>query len=302
MGTLRIGILLAAFLLGACAQEEKAPAPSTAGQPAETASPQETATAVQPAPAAVLGGGGKRRVPPCSTPTNWKETVTIVHHANGGGSLEDCGCSTKPLGGLAKSSVASRRGKLGTFFLFDAGFPDGRKPGRPGGAKHEAVAARAKLLIKAYSDLGYSAYVPGDRDLLLGLPFLQQLAADASFPFLAANVLTEEGKLAFRTDVPVLNVKGARVALIGLISNTTPNALALRTAGFKIEDPYTTLKPCWYPPGKSRPSMGHWASQARGSGDRSRGVSPGETGSWRAGYHESGPLDVGRWERNSSGE
>ena len=245
IGLMWIGILSTACSPSAPSQETPQPS-STSGEEEADESPSQKlvqeksgATAQEPSEVA-----RDRRLLHADRVEG--ERVTVFHHANGSGSLKDCGCSTKPLGGLARRAqwLEGRKGKTGSTLLFDAGdsLTDGSPEELPGGSKHQAVQARAKLILQTYSIMNYTAYVPGDRDLLLGAPLLQMLAKEVDVPFLAANVKNTDGNSIFRRDTPVVEVSGARIALVGLVSNSTPNQEKLSAMGIHVSDPFSTLK------------------------------------------------------------
>ena len=53
--------------------------------------------------------------------------------------------------------------------------------------------AQSKLMIKGMNLMGYDAMAIGDLDLQLGPEVLQELMAEANFPFLSANVTLASG-------------------------------------------------------------------------------------------------------------
>ncbi len=103
-----------------------------------------------------------------------------------GGSLEPCGCTSRPLGGLARlATVVARAGSRS--MLVDAGDlllpPDGLDG--PARAQHER---KARVLARAYRMLGAAALNVGPRDVALGLGLLKQLQREGAVPLVSSNV------------------------------------------------------------------------------------------------------------------
>ncbi len=65
----------------------------------------------------------------------------------------------------------------------------------------ERSTARAKLILESMGQLGYTGYLVGERDLALGLSFLQTTAAASKVPLLSANLTDESGKPLFEGHV-----------------------------------------------------------------------------------------------------
>jgi hypothetical protein len=103
-----------------------------------------------------------------------------------GGYLEPCGCTSRPLGGLARlATVVSRAGPRS--MLVDAGdllLPADGLDG-PARAQHER---KARVLARAYRMLGAAALNVGPRDVALGLGLLKQLQRDGAVPFVSSSV------------------------------------------------------------------------------------------------------------------
>jgi len=116
-----------------------------------------------------------------------------------------------PKGGLARraSAIQSTRTTSANVLLLDAGNAlwNRRSPGDP---------AISKLMIEAMNLMGYDAMTIGDLDLQLGPEVLRERMAEASFPFLSANV-TLAGSGELLAPPYVLRRFGAReVGIIGL--------------------------------------------------------------------------------------
>ena len=121
------------------------------------------------------------------------------------GRLDPCpSCEgSSPLGGLARrgSWIQEAREAHGECLVLDPGnlfFDRYRKPVQA--AEVEALAAKARLILRCYNLLGYDGIGIGNDDLTLGKDFLADLERNASFPFLASNLVdSRTSRPLFRT-------------------------------------------------------------------------------------------------------
>lgn len=79
---------------------------------------------------------------------------------------------------------------------------------------------RGRPVIEALNDMGLDASAVGNHDFDYGLAVLEERAAEASFPFLAANVEGEDA--AFLKPFTLIDRGGLRIALFGLTTERTP--------------------------------------------------------------------------------
>jgi 5'-nucleotidase/UDP-sugar diphosphatase len=79
---------------------------------------------------------------------------------------------------------------------------------------------RGRPVIEALNDMGLDASAVGNHDFDYGLAVLEERAAEASFPFLAANVEGEDA--AFLKPFTLVDRGGLRIALFGLTTERTP--------------------------------------------------------------------------------
>jgi len=79
-------------------------------------------------------------------------------------------------------------------------------------------------MVETMNAMGYHAAAIGNHEFDFGLDTLRQRAAEAEFPFLAANIREKEGSAIpdFALPYVVQEVAGVRVGLIGLASLATP--------------------------------------------------------------------------------
>jgi 2',3'-cyclic-nucleotide 2'-phosphodiesterase (5'-nucleotidase family) len=88
-----------------------------------------------------------------------------------------------------------------------------------------AAQTQGRVMVEAMNLMGYSAMALGELDLQLGADALRERMAEASFPFLSANlVINSTGQLLARPYV-LLDAGGRQVAVIGLTgSGSVPTA------------------------------------------------------------------------------
>jgi hypothetical protein len=153
---------------------------------------------------------------------------TFFYTAEAHGTLEPCGCTSDPLGDVARyASVVRAARKTGDALLVDAGglsFPEG------GAAPRERAGneLRAKFLASELGKLGLRAVGLADTDLVAGAAALQpaRLAVNIA-P--VANFAPAPSRLE--------TVGGVRVGVLGVVDPTVAT-----TAGLKAEDPVTAAR------------------------------------------------------------
>jgi 5'-nucleotidase len=160
--------------------------------------------------------------------------LTILFNGNVQGELKDCGCKSKPLGGLARRAalIASIRAQRPHSILLDAGNLLAR-PGR-------GAVEQSQLVAELTAQMGYEVLGVGALDLANGLGTLKQVRAASGLRFVSANVV-HDGELLF----PAFDVLEQGELRIGLISVLDPTLRAdeLRRAnpGLEILDPHEAL-------------------------------------------------------------
>jgi 2',3'-cyclic-nucleotide 2'-phosphodiesterase (5'-nucleotidase family) len=138
------------------------------------------------------------------------------------GRLEPCpSCDgSNALGGLARrgSWIQEARETHGECLILDSGnlfFEKYREPVQAG--EVEALAEKARLILRGYHLLGYDAIGIGNDDLTLGKDFLADLEKDAAIPFLASNLVdSRTGRPLFRTHL-IRETGGLRVGVFSLL-------------------------------------------------------------------------------------
>jgi hypothetical protein len=154
---------------------------------------------------------------------------TFFYTAEAHGVLEPCGCTSDPLGDLARyaSAVASARKQAGDVLLVDAGglsYPEG------GASPRERAGndLRAKFLASQLGKLGLAASGLADTDLAAGPSAVQP-------PRLAANLPAAPELKAAQSLVRAVN--GVRVGLLGVVDPAVAASL-----GVKAEDPVVAAR------------------------------------------------------------
>jgi hypothetical protein len=147
--------------------------------------------------------------------------LRIVALTDLAGALEPCGCQSRPLGGMDKASakLAQLRADKTPMLLVAAGdlwlgdVPEGALPGMDASTQERL---KAETVVDILNRWGLAAAVPGRRDLRLGKPVFDQLAARAKFRLLPGSA----GPGAPGGEAPlsaswVTSVGGVRVGLVG---------------------------------------------------------------------------------------
>ena len=175
----------------------------------------EHAPGAQPAP------GAPGAAVPAPPPPRGKQ-ITLLYSSNGDGDYEQCGCPVHPLGGVARRATVIDR------------------------ARAEADAALVleggDLFLPQPGAFGTTAFVPGERDLALGVPLLRRLAKQAGLPLIAANLYGPDGKRLFDAD-RIVDAAGVKVGVFGVTAPPTPDdAAALKAAGIEARDPVAAAR------------------------------------------------------------
>ncbi|MCL5958311.1 MAG: hypothetical protein M1358_03165 [Chloroflexi bacterium] len=104
--------------------------------------------------------------------------------------------------------------------------------------------SQGRVMVDAMNVLGYDAMTLGEQDLSQGLQALANRQGEARFPILSANV-SVPGLLEpkFKPYV-ILDMKGRRVAIIGLTTLDARYAPAEVVRQLKIEDPFEAAQRC----------------------------------------------------------
>lgn len=172
---------------------------------------------------------------PTSIQQNGSSNLTIIYTGEEEGNLEPCGCVEHQLGGLSRrDSLILSWGLDPTRTLI---LDNGNLTvdyGRQDELKFETT-------IHAMGEMNYTALNIGEGDLHPGIDYLKQMNHIAKFPFLSANLFTQEGKQPF-TPFLLTTVDSIRVAIIGLLSNEFAAHIATINPNLKVTAPDTELR------------------------------------------------------------
>ncbi len=102
---------------------------------------------------------------------------------------------------------------------------------------------RGKAVVEAMNLLGYDAMTLGELEFQLGLEDLQARMDEATFPLLAANVVSEDGSRTFAQPYVVKEMGGHRVAILGLVTQEADSIVRATTDGaYHVADPIATAR------------------------------------------------------------
>lgn len=171
------------------------------------------ATAFAPTPAAAAATGD----------------VTILFNGSVRGELDDCGCPSRPLGGLARRAhvIEGLKATHADPILLDAG-------GLFGDPTAD-TAAQTLFLAEETAALGYELAGVGPYELGHGVDFVRQVAAASGLQFVSANV-TRGGDLLFEP-YRVIERNGVKVAVTSVFDPEYLQAEFMkRTEGLEATD------------------------------------------------------------------
>ena len=86
--------------------------------------------------------------------------------------------------------------------------------------KHERS---AQYLMEAVNQLGFDAGVVGNHEFNYGMDYLKTAVSSAQYPFLCANIVTDDGACAFGEAYKIFEREGVRIAVLGLTTQYIPN-------------------------------------------------------------------------------
>lgn len=175
-------------------------------------------------------GGGSRRVEPAS--------LTIVYSSDLQGKVRSCGCTHEDVGGLGRRATFTRevRETAKNLLVLDVGDAFG--------LDLSFTKDEAELTFECFELIGLDAFTPGEADFIYGLPFLVSLAENASFDFVAANILDAGTKEpVFGPHYVVRELKGGiRVAITGVLDDSVRFPGYIDRSSFEVAPVEKTLR------------------------------------------------------------
>lgn len=165
--------------------------------------------------------------------------LTILFTGDQIGYLEPCGCADEQLGGLSRrhSFIEELRRHKKNLLLLDNG-DRAKGIGRQEELKYETT-------LYAMAPMGYDAMNMGERDLFLGLDYINYTKAMVNFPQLSANLSTSDGQRPFSPfTIKSFKQDGSplRVAVVGLISKSLEQDVKAVNPSLIIQEPEETLR------------------------------------------------------------
>ncbi len=145
------------------------------------------------------------------------ETFYLAYTNHRMGELEPCGCTSFPVGGLQREwSLYKKLSFKGFKATAGVTFLPASVNYNP--TLHAHYLQKAAYLIKGLNELGTNLLSPSIEDTLLGVDNLKELAKQAKFPFISANLIDKTTKK--RLFEPYLEVKSGKtlVTFVGLSS------------------------------------------------------------------------------------
>ena len=138
--------------------------------------------------------------------------------------------------GLLKYVKENKAKSESEILIFDAGnFFQGHPYGMSDGGLS---------IISWMNEVGYTALVPGENDFVFGLNNLNNLADEASFPFLMSNLVCDNCELKSNNikSYIIKDIQGVKVGILGIVNSAvTDLALSINTTGIKFKNSIESL-------------------------------------------------------------
>jgi 2',3'-cyclic-nucleotide 2'-phosphodiesterase/3'-nucleotidase len=130
----------------------------------------------------------------------------------------------------------------GNLLLVDAGNLFFRKSPTSQARRKDAL-LKVDVLVRAYEEMGYAAVNVGEKDLIMGLGFLHEIAKMAKFSLVSANLIDRKTrKPVFRPFIRE-EVSGIKIGITGLISRWVNEVLKEKEPYLEVLDPLDAVKP-----------------------------------------------------------
>ncbi|MBN1163315.1 MAG: bifunctional metallophosphatase/5'-nucleotidase [Candidatus Krumholzibacteriota bacterium] len=165
-------------------------------------------------------------------------SLTVLFSSDLLGKIRSCGCTVEDTGGLGRRATYTGETRrvaknllvldAGDIFSLDLSF-----------SKIEG-----ELAMECLSVIGLDAFTPGEIDFIFGLPFLQTMAENASFDFVAANLVdpqTDELIFPHPYLVKELNT-GFKVGITGVLDESIVFPGYIDRSGFALQPADKTLR------------------------------------------------------------
>jgi hypothetical protein len=122
--------------------------------------------------------------------------------------------------------------------LFDTGNLLFRKPLQTETKRKDAL-LRVDLLIQSYNEMGYDVVNVGEKDLMMGLSFLSDIARRAKFPFISTNLVDRKNQKEIFKPYVIKEIAGLKVGIFGLLDDIFNPTLHEKEPGLTILEPFS---------------------------------------------------------------
>ncbi|HEX8823740.1 MAG TPA: 5'-nucleotidase [Archangium sp.] len=148
--------------------------------------------------------------------------LVLLFTGDNRGEIAPCGCKVEPQGGLArrKTAIEAERARGLPVVLMDSGNALFREPTR---REESLVQQQAELVLEQMEAQGTVAMAVGERDLSLGLSYLQKATQgrNKKMKLLSANLVDKAGKAPFTASL-VVEAGGLKVGVVGVSPEGVP--------------------------------------------------------------------------------
>ena len=138
--------------------------------------------------------------------------LTILYTGDTVGELEYCGCSTEPIGGIARRAryISEVRKKESRVLVLDAGniFGNADLMGR----------LKGEVLLQAMGEMAYDALNLSNKEFLYGASTILDGAAANSIPAVSANVVVEETSEHVSVASHTVVMDLLRIGIVGIVA------------------------------------------------------------------------------------
>jgi len=105
----------------------------------------------------------------------------------------------------------------------------------------EGLLGKGRDFLRAMAEVGYDVMCVGNHDLDHGVEHLERLLADVELPTVLANVWRGDEPVGWGPPWRVIEVAGLRIAVVGLLTPTTPEITHEDARALRFEDPAAAL-------------------------------------------------------------
>jgi len=109
-------------------------------------------------------------------------------------------------------------------------------------ARRKEALLKVDVLVRAYEEMGYAAVNIGEKDLVMGLGFLRDVAKTAKFSLISANLIDRKTrKTVFRPFITE-ELSGIKIGIIGVMSHWFNEVLKEKKPYLEVVDPVDAVR------------------------------------------------------------